>query len=218
MTGRFINSDDTSLVIYTKHQMNSNLFVYSINRPVTFIDESGDMTQAGLRAFLAKLGVPSSTFMWPAPWYPYKESDYLPGDGSRYGMRIHPIKKIYQMHTGIDIGAKYIDAKTKTVKEGDPVIASNAGVVLDIGYNSGAGNFIVIRHDFSDKKILTKYFHLMKNSVIVTIGQKLKKGQRIAKMGSTGSSTEAHLHFEAHIYRNNRWEHFDPLELFNRSY
>jgi murein DD-endopeptidase MepM/ murein hydrolase activator NlpD len=91
-------------------------------------------------------------------------------------------------------------------------------VVLDIGYNSGAGNFIVIRHDFNDKKILTKYFHLMKNSTIVTIGQKLKKGQRIAKMGSTGSSTEAHLHFEAHVYKNSRWEHFDPLELFNKSY
>jgi len=86
-----------------------------------------------------------------------------------------------QMHKGIDIAAK----------KGTPILAVEDGVVVRSKYVHGYGRLVEIKH--SDM-YLTRYAHNSKN--LVKVGQKVKKGQLIALVGSTGRSTGYHLHFE----------------------
>jgi murein DD-endopeptidase MepM/ murein hydrolase activator NlpD len=90
-----------------------------------------------------------------------------------------------RMHAGIDIAADI----------GTPIFAAADGVVEYSGWNSGGyGNLVEIRHADGS---LTRYAHL--NSSMVQEGQKVKQGEQIAEMGSTGYSTGPHLHFEVHV-------------------
>ena len=100
---------------------------------------------------------------------------------SGYGWRTHPIYRNKDFHTGIDIANSY-----KT-----PIYASGAGKVTFSGYKNGYGRTIIIDHGYGFK---TLYGH---NSVLlVNKGDWVKKGEQIAKMGSTGTSTGNHCHFE----------------------
>jgi murein DD-endopeptidase MepM/ murein hydrolase activator NlpD len=88
------------------------------------------------------------------------------------------------MHAGIDIAADV----------GTPVMAAADGVIEYSDWNSGGyGNLVEIRHADGS---LTRYAHL--NRSMVQVGQKVKQGEQIAEMGSTGYSTGPHLHFEVH--------------------
>lgn len=106
------------------------------------------------------------------------KGDYI---GSRFGMRTHPILKIRKMHTGIDFVANV----------GTPVYAPGNGKVVFIGRNGGYGLEMEIDHGFGYR---TRYAHLSKT--LVKRGQKIKRGDLIAKTGSTGLSTGPHLHYE----------------------
>lgn len=88
------------------------------------------------------------------------------------------------MHNGIDIGAK----------SGSPIFAAGAGKVIFAAYGSGYGNYIVIDHG---DKISTLYGHCSR--LLVSAGQEVRQGQRIALVGSTGLSTGPHLHFEVRV-------------------
>ncbi len=100
---------------------------------------------------------------------------------SGYGWRIHPIYRKSDFHTGIDIANSY-----KT-----PIYASGAGKVIFSGYKNGYGRTVIIDHGYGYK---TVYGH---NSVLlVDKGDWVEKGEQIAKMGSTGTSTGNHCHFE----------------------
>ena len=107
---------------------------------------------------------------------------------SPFGMRIHPITGVETMHNGVDLAGP----------SGTPIVASRDGTVTTAktGYNSGNGNYVVINHGdgFS-----TSYLHMLEN-LQVSVGQKVKAGQVIGYMGSTGMSTGPHLHFT--IYYN----------------
>ncbi len=105
---------------------------------------------------------------------------------SPYGMRKHPILRKYKMHTGIDIGAD----------RGDSIVAANSGTVIMSQYDrsGGYGNMVVIDHGGG---ITTLYGHASK--LLVKVGQKVKAGQKVALVGSTGLSTGNHLHFEVRV-------------------
>ena len=101
--------------------------------------------------------------------------------GSRFGVRIHPILKIRKMHTGIDF----------VVNTGAPVYSPGRGKVVYIGRNGGYGLEMEIDHGFGYH---TRYAHLSK--VLVKRGQKIMRGDVIAKTGNSGLSTGPHLHYE----------------------
>ena len=106
------------------------------------------------------------------------KGDYI---GSRFGMRMHPILKIRKMHAGIDFVAN----------TGTPVYAPGKGRVVFIGRNGGYGLEIEIDHGYGYR---TRYAHLSK--ALVKRGQKIKRGDLIAKTGNSGLSTGPHLHYE----------------------
>lgn len=104
----------------------------------------------------------------------------IPGDFSGFGWRIHPIYHNKQFHAAADQGAA----------KGTPVKAAGAGYVVRASYDGSSGNCVVINHG---NGFVTTYMH---NSVmLVHAGQQVKKGDIIAKVGSTGTATGPHLHF-----------------------
>lgn len=100
---------------------------------------------------------------------------------SGFGWRIHPITGNKAFHTGLDIGAKM-----RT-----PIYAAADGVVAYSGDGGSYGNMVILRHK---NGLFTVYGHASK--LIAKKGKYVKRGQKIALVGSTGASTGAHLHFE----------------------
>lgn len=110
---------------------------------------------------------------WPVPGYS-RITSY-------YGYRIHPIFKVKKLHTGIDIGAP----------TGSKITAAADGTVIFADWLGGYGKAMMVDHGGG---IVTLYAH--NSSFIAKEGQKVKRGDTIAKAGSTGNSTGPHLHFE----------------------
>ena len=102
-----------------------------------------------------------------------------------FGQNIHPIFGQHYIHTGIDIA---------TFRAGDPIVATADGIVVTVEYDSGYGNYVVIRHKHG---YYTRYAHML--SFAVMIGQRVQQGEVIGYIGSTGMSTGPHLHYEVHI-------------------
>jgi murein DD-endopeptidase MepM/ murein hydrolase activator NlpD len=99
---------------------------------------------------------------------------------SPYGKRVHPVTKEVSMHHGIDLPAE----------TGTPVYAYDNGVVITVSSNATSGKFIAIRHDGG---IVSSYLHLSKQ--FVSKGDRIRIGQQIGAVGSTGRVTGSHLHF-----------------------
>lgn len=106
---------------------------------------------------------------------------------SPYGVRIHPITGERKMHYGIDLANS----------TGTPVVAAADGVVSYAAPLSTFGNVVMITHSIDGQIYTSVYAHL--NSINVSVGTQVSKGQHIAGMGNTGGSTGTHLHFEIHI-------------------
>ncbi len=104
---------------------------------------------------------------------------------SDYGVREHPIQGVIKEHTGIDIG------NTPT---GTPVVAAADGVVTYAGWLGGYGNCVMINHG---EGVVTLYGH--GNKILTSVNKKVKKGETIMEVGSTGNSTGPHLHFEVRV-------------------
>lgn len=103
---------------------------------------------------------------------------------SGFGMRIHPIHKVSKMHAGIDFAAP----------KGTAIQATGDGRVVKVDYNSrGYGSYVEIDHGYG---YVTLYGHMSR--VDVHLGQKISKGHRIGLIGSTGTSTAPHCHYEVH--------------------
>ncbi len=115
---------------------------------------------------------------------------------SRFGMRHHPVLRFTRLHAGIDFAAP----------PGTPILAAGAGRVVEAGPNGGYGRWIKISH--SDG-LSTGYAHLSRIAPGVRRSARVKQGQVIGYVGSSGLSTGPHLHFELH--RNGR--PVDPLSM-----
>lgn len=102
---------------------------------------------------------------------------------SNFGTRIHPITGKKKTHTGMDFGAP----------SGTSIYAAESGVVIVSKYWSGYGNCIIIDHG---NGLWTLYGHIKNGGLLVDEGDSVKKGDKIALVGSTGNSTGPHLHFE----------------------
>lgn len=111
--------------------------------------------------------------------------------------RLHPVLGYVRPHKGIDLGGK----------KGDPIFATGDATVESTRTMRGYGKQILLNHEFGYK---TRYAHLSK--VLVKPGEKVKRGQLIALMGSTGISTGPHLHYEV-IHKGH---HVNPIHYFNR--
>lgn len=103
---------------------------------------------------------------------------------SQFGFRNDPFNRGVKPHEGIDIDNN----------AGAPICAAGAGTVTFSGYTDDYGNMIIISHGSGYQ---TVYAHL--SSRDVQVGSRVRKGQLIGKMGSTGRSTGTHLHFEVHL-------------------
>ncbi len=102
----------------------------------------------------------------------------------KFGYRYHPITGLFGFHTGTDIAAN----------SGTSIYAAAAGKVIERGYSDVWGNYMLIEHSDSTQ---TFYAHCKK--LLKSKGAKVKSGEKIATVGSTGWSTGSHLHFEVRL-------------------
>ena len=105
---------------------------------------------------------------------------------SPFGMRKHPIDGFNKMHKGTDFAAPM----------GTPIMASGSGIIKKVGWCGGGGNCIVIKHNSTYQTI---YAHMSKFAKGIRNGVRVKQGQTIGYVGSTGKSTGPHLHYEVLI-------------------
>ncbi|MGY4207542.1 murein DD-endopeptidase MepM/ murein hydrolase activator NlpD [Burkholderia sp. PvR073] len=116
---------------------------------------------------------------------------------SRFGARVHPVTGARHVHSGVDLAAP----------TGRAVHASERGVVTFIGTEPGGyGKYVVIRHDGG---YASYYAHLSAFEPTLRTGARVVRGQRVGAVGSTGTATGPHLHFE--VRRHARL--VDPIEL-----
>ena len=114
---------------------------------------------------------------------------HRPADGritSHFGMRTHPVHGGQRLHAGTDFGRD----------GGLNIYSAEAGTVISSGWLGGYGNTITISHVVDGQSMTTLYAHLAGSNV--SAGQRVSRGQVIGTMGTTGTSTGVHLHFEVH--------------------
>lgn len=118
---------------------------------------------------------------------------------SGFGMRRHPILRVYRAHNGVDF----------SVPTGTPVYATGDGIVEHVGMASGFGIMVRIRHPQAER--VTLYAHLSRAAEGIRPGSRVERGQVIAYSGNTGLSTAPHLHYEVHDLNG---EPMNPIYTF----
>lgn len=103
---------------------------------------------------------------------------------SLFGYRLDPFTSKPQMHTGLDIAAA----------PGTPVKSPADGIISNISYEAGYGKLVSIDHGYG---VVTRYAH--NSQVFVELGQKVKTGDVVSAVGSTGRSSGPHLHYEVRV-------------------
>jgi murein DD-endopeptidase MepM/ murein hydrolase activator NlpD len=119
---------------------------------------------------------------------------------SNFGMRRHPILGYRRMHSGMDFRARY----------GTPIVAVTDGTVTSAGRAGGCGIAVRVRHEGN---LSTRYCHMSR--MAVNSGQRVRRGQVIGYVGSTGLSTGAHLHYE--MYRGGQAINPASVRFVNRA-
>ena len=164
-----------------------------------FVDENGEVFENGniIYANLILRGQYNQLYYFPKKNFSghYDENGKsikkalmkTPINGARlsssFGMRKHPILGYNKMHRGTDFAAP----------EGTPIMASGDGVIIKAGWCGGGGNCVKIKHN---KTYQTVYAHMKNFSNLAVPGNRVKQGQVIGYVGSTGMSTGPHLHYE----------------------
>ncbi|HEX8343406.1 MAG TPA: M23 family metallopeptidase [Actinoplanes sp.] len=107
---------------------------------------------------------------------------------SDYGMRYDPYYRVWQLHAGTDFAAG----------RGTPIHAAAAGRVIRAGYAGGYGNYTCINHGrLRGRSLSTCYGH--QSTMLVHVGERVRRGEVIGRVGTTGASTGNHLHFEVRL-------------------
>lgn len=164
----------------------------TINKQIDLLEEESKKIEKEIQALTAKSAASKyngGVFIWPVPNYYRVSSDY--------GSRTSPISGRQEFHTGIDIPAPY----------GKDVLASGNGTVIYSGWRNGYGNTVMIDHGGG---VVSLYAH--NSSLVSGVGSEVKRGDVIAKIGSTGFSTGNHLHFE--VRKNGA--HISPWNYLSR--
>jgi murein DD-endopeptidase MepM/ murein hydrolase activator NlpD len=106
---------------------------------------------------------------------------------SNFGWRVHPIYGTRKLHAGVDF----------PVACGVPVGAAHSGRVIARTYNSGSGNKIILSHGVMNGRLVTTSYHHLQGFA-KPVGAQVSAGDTVGYVGTTGSSTGCHLHFETH--------------------
>ena len=164
----FVNED--SKIIETGNILFANLILRGENNSLYYFDKEGSVghyDKNGKSIRKALMKTPINGARLSSP----------------FGMRKHPIDGFNKMHRGTDFAAPM----------GTPIMASGTGVVKKAGWCGGGGNCVVIRHNSTYQ---TVYAHMSKFAKGIRSGSRVKQGQTIGYVGSTGKSTGPHLHYE----------------------
>ena len=128
---------------------------------------------------------------------------------SEYGERDDPLNNgKNEFHKGIDLATS----------EGTNILASADGYVVEAGYDEdGFGNYVYIEHNFDGVTYYTIYGHMLDDSIVVSDGEKVKQGDTIGVIGSSGASTGTHLHFAITINKLSFEKEYlvDPTYVIN---
>ena len=162
--------DDNKKIIETGEILFANLKLSGENNSLYFFDKKGS------EGHYDKSGKSVKKALMKTPINGAKLS-------SPFGMRKHPIDGFNKMHRGTDFAAPL----------GTPIMASGDGIVKKAGWCGGGGNCIVIRHNST---YTTVYAHMSKFAKSIRSGVRVRQGQTIGYVGSTGKSTGPHLHYE----------------------
>ncbi len=162
--------DETGKTIETGNILFANLKLSRKNNPLYYFDKKGSEGHYDISGKSVKKALMKT-----------------PINGARlsspFGMRKHPIDGFTKMHRGTDFAAPM----------GTPIMASGDGVIKKAGWCGGGGNCVVIRHNSTYQ---TVYAHMSKFAKGIRSGVRVKQGQTIGYVGSTGKSTGPHLHYE----------------------
>jgi len=171
---------ETEQALYDQESADGNKIQDEINQKVAELQKQEAAKAASMIKGTGKL-------IWPVP-----STNIVT---SPFGMRLHPVFKVYRMHTGVDIAAAY----------GAKIVAADSGTVISSTYDSSYGNYVVISHG---NGVTTLYAHLSSRSV--SVGQTVTQGQTVGLAGATGVATGPHLHFEVSV----NGTRVDPLKYF----
>ena len=162
--------DDNKKIIETGEILFANLKLSGQDNPLYFF------TSKNTKGHFDKNGKSSQKALMKTPINGARLS-------SPFGMRKHPIDGFNKMHRGTDFAAP----------TGTPIMASGNGVIKKAGWCGGGGNCVVIKHNSTYQ---TVYAHMSKFASGIRSGVRVKQGQTIGFVGSTGKSTGPHLHYE----------------------
>lgn len=171
-----ISAKATELVRYENDIIMSEELEAEMEEELQALEQELKALEKRLKEEQSKIIYDGGQFKWPVPGY-YNVT-------SNFGWRTHPIFKIQRLHNGIDIGAP----------TGTPIIAAYDGEVVVVTYQAAAGNYVMINHG---SNLYTVYMHMSKFNT--KVGQKVKQGDVIGYVGSTGNSTGPHLHFSVRL-------------------
>jgi len=125
---------------------------------------------------------------------------------SNFGWRTHPIEKIKKHHNGVDLWGAAEPLYIESWYDGVVVAAGTSKQKLASGAVGGVGWYVDVRSKINGKFYVSRYAHMVPNSLKVKNGQKVEAGTILGKMGTSGASTGKHLHFEIVEGKVHRWD------------
>jgi len=137
---------------------------------------------------------------------------------SAYGFRVHPIDKVKRHHNGVDLWGPKPKIWNEAWHRGKVIAAGTSKLKKADGSLGGVGWFVDVRSKINGKFYVSRYGHMVENSLQVKVGEIVKPGTRLGIMGNTGASAGRHLHFEICKGRVHRWTSngsgfVDPLKF-----